>query len=156
MMHVAFVLSMRGIPQLYSGEEIGMEGKDDPDNRRDFPNAAFKFEGRNEKERQMFDWTRAWIAMRHDYPALRSGKLIDLFCDDETYIFARQLGKQTIVVAFNRENKTKVISVPVGSIGLRDSVMLHSLFGQLGSARVFNGTANLNLPPQSAMVFGVH
>src|SRR4029453_766960 len=37
MLHVAFVLSVRGIPQLYYGEEIALEGKDDPDNRRDFP-----------------------------------------------------------------------------------------------------------------------
>jgi glycosidase len=45
MMHTAFVLSVRGIPQLYAGEEIAMEGKEDPDNRRDFPIAAFKAEG---------------------------------------------------------------------------------------------------------------
>ncbi len=37
LMHTAFVISVRGIPQLYYGEEIAMEGKDDPDNRRDFP-----------------------------------------------------------------------------------------------------------------------
>ena len=42
MMHVAFILSVRGIPQLYYGEEIGMEGKDDPDNRRDFPVSALQ------------------------------------------------------------------------------------------------------------------
>ncbi len=34
MMHIAFILSVRGIPQLYYGEEIAMEGKEDPDNRR--------------------------------------------------------------------------------------------------------------------------
>jgi glycosidase len=156
MMHVAFVLSVRGIPQLYAGEEIAMEGKEDPDNRRDFPSRAFKFEGRNEKERQMFDWTRAWITIRHDYPALRSGKLIDLFSDDEAYVFARQLGKQAIVVAFNRENKRKQISVPVGSIGVRDGVMLYSLIGEGMSARVFHGEARLNLPPQTAIAFGIH
>ena len=37
MLHLAFTLSVRGIPQLYYGEEIAMEGKEDPDNRRDFP-----------------------------------------------------------------------------------------------------------------------
>jgi len=154
-LHVAFVLSVRGIPQLYAGEEIAMEGKEDPDNRRDFPSQAFKFEGRNEKERQMLDWTRAWIAMRHDYPALRSGKLIDLFSDDEIYVFARRLGKQTIVVAFNRENKTRLIQLPVGSIGVRDGVMLTSLFGPVTTARVFNGQVRLSLAPQTPMVFGV-
>ena len=36
-LHVAFIMTVRGIPQIYAGEEIAMEGEDDPDNRRDFP-----------------------------------------------------------------------------------------------------------------------
>jgi glycosidase len=154
MMHVAFVLSVRGIPQLYAGEEIAMEGKEDPDNRRDFPSAALTAEGRNAKERQMFDWTRAWIGMRREHPALRSGKLIDLFSDDETYVFARQLGAETIVVAFNRENKRKEISVPVSSIGIRDGATLKPLIGEAANARVVNGEARLTLSAQTAMAFG--
>ena len=50
MMHVAFTLSVRGIPQLYYGEEIAMEGKDDPDNRRDFP-GGFPGDARNAFDR---------------------------------------------------------------------------------------------------------
>src|SRR6185503_13142061 len=107
MMHVAFVLSVRGIPQLYAGEEIAMEGKEDPDNRRFFPSAAFNAEGRKPKEREMFDWTRAWIRLRREHAAMRSGKLIDLFYDDESYVFARQLGAETIIIAFNRDHKPK-------------------------------------------------
>ena len=150
MMHVAFVLSVRGIPQLYAGEEIAMEGKDDPDNRRDFPTAAFKAEGRKPKEREMFDWTRAWIRLRREQAALRVGKLIDLFVDDETYVFARQLGAETIVIAFNRENKEKQVTVPVGAIGVKDDVMLRSLMGGT-DARVKNGQATLRLPAATAV-----
>jgi glycosidase len=155
MMHTAFVLSVRGIPQLYAGEEIAMEGKEDPDNRRDFPVAAFTADGRDAKERQMFDWTRAWIGMRREHPALRSGRLIDLFSDDETYVFARQTGAETVVVAFNRENKRREISVPIGSIGVKDGVTLKSLIGEASSARVVNGEAKLTLSPQTAIAFGV-
>src|SRR6185369_509518 len=115
MMHVAFVLSVRGIPQLYAGEEIAMEGKDDPDNRRDFPSDAFRAEGRKPKEREMFDWTRSWIKLRREQAALRAGRLIDLFVDDERYVFARQLGGETVVVAFNRENREKRVTIPVGT-----------------------------------------
>jgi glycosidase len=155
MMHTAFVLSVRGIPQLYAGEEIAMEGKEDPDNRRDFPIAAFKAEGRNAKEQQMFAWTRAWIRLRREHAALRSGKLIELFSDDETYVFARQLGAETILVAFNRENKSKQISVPVGSIDVKDGVTFKTLIGPATSVRVVNGEAKLLLPPQVAMAFGI-
>ena len=153
MMHIAFVLSMRGIPQLYAGEEIAMEGKEDPDNRRDFPSEAFKVEGRNANQRQMFDWTRAWIRVRREHPALQSGKLIDLFSDDETYVFARQLGAETVVVAFNRENKQKEISIPIGSIDVKDGATLKTLISEAMSSRVVNGEAKLILSPQSARAF---
>jgi neopullulanase len=147
MMHTAFVLSVRGIPQLYAGEEIAMEGGEDPDNRRDFPSSAFKAEGRNAKQQQMFDWTRAWIGLRRQHAALRSGRLIDLFFDDETYVFARQLENETIIVAVNRENKVKQVTVPVGTIRLK------ALIGDV-SARVVNGEATLVLPAQSAVALG--
>jgi glycosidase len=154
MMHTAFVLSVRGIPQLYAGEEIAMEGGEDPDNRRDFPRGAFRADGRTVKQQQMFDWTRTWIRLRHEHASLRSGRLIDLFFDDGAYVFARQLEKETIIVAFNRENKMKQVSIPVGSIGLKDDVMLKTLIGVKLNARVVNGQAVTNLPPQSVMALG--
>jgi glycosidase len=150
MMHVAFVLSVRGIPQLYAGEEIAMEGKEDPDNRRDFPSGAFKADGRKPNEREMFEWTRSWIRLRREQAALRAGKLIDLFVDDDTYVFARQLGAETIVIAFNRENKQKQVTINVGSIGVKDGVVMRSLIGEAGG-RVENGEARLTLPAQSAV-----
>ncbi len=155
MMHVAFVLSVRGIPQLYAGEEIAMEGKDDPDNRRDFPRAAFRAEGRKRQEQQMFEWTRSWIKLRREQAAMRQGRLIDLFFDDESYVFARQLGRETVVVAINREGKEKPLIVPLGSIGLRDGTVLRSLIGRHASVRVQNGEAKLVLTAQSAMAFEV-
>ncbi|HKP80895.1 MAG TPA: alpha-amylase family glycosyl hydrolase [Pyrinomonadaceae bacterium] len=154
MMHAAFVLSVRGIPQLYAGEEIAMEGKEDPDNRRFFPSAAFTAEGRKPKEREMFDWTRAWIRLRREHAAMRAGKLIDLFYDDDSYVFARQLGAETIIVAFNRENKPKPVMIPARSIGLKDGVMLKSLIGRETTGRVSKGAALLILPAQTAIAFG--
>jgi glycosidase len=153
MMHTAFILSVRGVPQLYAGEEIAMEGGEDPDNRRDFPSSAFKAEGRNAKQQQMFDWTRAWIRLRREHAALRSGRLIDLYFDDDAYVFARQLEKETIVIAINRENKPKQVSLPVATIGLRDGVMLKGLIGDV-SGRVVNGEAVLTLPAQRAVALG--
>ena len=82
---------------------------------------------------------------------MRSGKLIDLFVDDETYVFARQLGAETIVVAFNRENKPRLISIPVGTIGVKDGVMLKALIGGDVSGRVEKGEARLTLPGKGAV-----
>ncbi len=68
---------------------------------------------------------------------------MDLFVDDETYVFARQLGEETIVVAFNRENKPKQVVIPL-------EMMLRPLIGDT-SARVEKGETTLTLPARSAV-----
>ena len=151
MMHVAFVLSVRGTPQLYAGEEIAMEGKEDPDNRRFFPARAFTNEGRTLKEQEMFDWTRSWIRLRREQAALRNGRTIDLFYDDDAYVFARRQDNETVIVAFNRLNQEKRVTIPAGAIGLmKDGVTLMPLIGA-ADGRVVGGEVVIKLPAQTAV-----
>lgn len=160
MMHVAFTLSVRGIPQLYYGEEIVMEGKDDPDNRRDFPGGfpgdprnAFAASGRKQREQKMFEWTRAWLRLRAAHPALRSGNLIDLFYDDDSYVFARRDQNETVIIAFNRSEQEKKLTVPVGLVGVKDGSDLAALIGAKTSAQVMKGQATMTLPERSAVAY---
>ena len=162
MMHVAFILSVRGIPQLYYGEEIAMEGKDDPDNRRDFPGGfpgdprnAFDASGRKPKEQKMYQWTRAWLRLRTEHRALRSGSLIDLFYDDDTYVFARKDQSETVVVAFNRSEQEKKVTVPVGLVDVKDGADIVGLIGTRTNARVVKGKVTLTLPERAAVAFKV-
>ncbi len=159
MMHLAFTLSIRGIPQLYYGEEIAMEGKEDPDNRRDFPGgfagderSAFTPGGRKPKEQRMFEWTRSWLHMRAAHSALRRGHLIDLFHDDEVYVFARQDKSETVIVAFNRAAEIRKIPLSLSSIGLKSDRKLRALIGS-GGASLVNGQAMLSIPPTTAIAF---
>ena len=140
-LHTAFVLSTRGIPQLYYGEEIALAGKDDPYNRRDFPANAFDANGRNARERKMFEWTRDWIRLRREHSALRRGKLIDLVYDDNVYVFARQDTSETVIIAINRQGKQQSITIPFKPVALL-----------LGKIRVIRGS-KLTLPPNSAVAF---
>jgi glycosidase len=160
MMHVAFTLSTRGIPQLYYGEEIAMEGKDDPDNRRDFPGGfpgdtrnAFTAAGRKEKEQRMFEWTQAWIKLRSEHPALKQGRLVDLYYDDDVYVFARQHQNETLIVGFNRDSAEKKASLPLGALGLRDGAELSPLIGGAVRSRVANRQALLNIPAKTAVAY---
>ncbi len=162
MMHTAFILSVRGTPQLYYGEEIAMEGKEDPDNRRDFPGgfpgdsrSAFEVGGRTAKEQQMYEWTRSWIRLRTEHPAIRRGRLIDLFYDDDAYVFARRDQNETVIIAINRATQEKKVVIAAGAIGLRDGARLTSLTGRTTGARVANGQATLILPPRTAVAYRV-
>jgi glycosidase len=161
MMHMAFTLSVRGVAQLYYGEEIAMEGKGDPDNRRDFPGGfpgdarnAFQSSGRTPDEERMWAWTREWIRLRRDHSAIREGRLIDLYYDDDAYVFARQDLSETVLVAMNRSKKEKTITLPLGTIGLRDGVELTPLIGTSGG-RVEKGAGTLTLAKISAAAIGV-
>jgi glycosidase len=160
MMHMAFTLSVRGIPQFYYGEEIAMEGGHDPDNRRDFPGGfpgdarnAFEAQGRKPKEQQMYDWTRAWIRLRAAHLALRRGQLTDLFYDNDTYVFARQDKTETVVIAINRADKKREITIPAAAIGLRDGESLTSLLPRGSSAPIANGSATLSVPARTVAAF---
>ena len=160
MMHLAFTLGVRGIPQLYYGEEIAMEGRDDPDNRRDFPGGfpgdehnAFEASGRKPKEQKMFEWTRSWIRLRAEHSALRSGSLIDLFYDDDTYVFARRNQNETVIIAFNRSGEEKKVTVPVGLVGVKDGLDVAGLIGTTASAQVMRGQATLTLPGRTAVAY---
>ena len=160
MMHSAFTLSVRGTPQLYYGEEIAMEGKDDPDDRRDFPGGfpgdarnAFQSSGRMRDEARMWEWTRDWIRLRRDHSALRDGRLIDLFYDDDAYVFARQDSRETIIIAINRAPQEKKVVIPARAISLRDGADLATLIGSAVRARVANGQAVLTVPARSAVAY---
>ena len=162
MMHVAFTLSVRGVPQLYYGEEIAMEGKDDPDNRRDFPGgfpgdsrSAFLSSGRTRNQDRMWTWTRDWIKLRRHHSALRNGQLIDLYYDDDTYIFARQNQSETVIIAINRGSQENEITVPAGAIGLRDGSELVPLQGASVVSQIADGNATLRLPSRLALAFRV-
>ncbi|HEX9960785.1 MAG TPA: alpha-amylase family glycosyl hydrolase, partial [Pyrinomonadaceae bacterium] len=125
MLHTAFILSTRGIPQLYYGEEIAMTGGHDPDNRKDFTGgwredkiSKFTREGRTADEQKMFEWTQKWIKLRRENEIVRNGKTIDLFYDNDAYVFARTNECRTMIFAFNFSNQKKRIEFKSAAIGV--------------------------------------
>jgi neopullulanase len=122
MLHMAFILSSRGIPQIYYGEEIAMTGGHDPDNRKDFPggfpgdgrSACIKA-GRSSDEQRMFDWTKQWIRHRRENHSMRTGLTVDLFYDSESYVFGRidtsSPARGFLLLGFNLSNEPKKIPV---------------------------------------------
>jgi glycosidase len=156
-LQVAFTLASRGIPQLYYGDEIGMRGEDDPDNRHDFPGGfpgdgrdAFAAAGRTPDEQQMWSWTRDWIALRRAHLALRHGELIDLAVDADHYVFARRVPCETIVIALNRSAKPATAGFSAASVRARPGMSLVPLLGGHEAVQVTGEQVSLTLPESSA------
>jgi glycosidase len=162
MMHVAFTLTIRGTPQLYYGEELGMEGGDDPDNRRDFPGGfvgdarnAFTKAGRTATEQRMFEWTRDWIRLRREHSSIRHGALIDLYFDDDAYAFARRDGEETTVIVINRAAAPKELAIMAELIEARDGARLEPLLVAKDGAVFAAGAAKVNVPAKTAVAYKV-
>ena len=160
MLHLAYTLTIRGTPQLYYGEELGMAGGHDPDNRRDFPGgfagdarSAFEAGGRTPAERRVFGWTRDWLRLRREHAALRRGSLIDLHFDEDTYAFSRRDGEETVVVAFNRAAAPKELSLPAAYLEARDGARLEPLLAPQGAPQVAAGAVKLNVPARTAVAY---
>lgn len=153
----AFVLTTRGVPQLYYGDEIGMEGPDEPTTRGDFPGGfpgdkrnAFTLEGRTRQEREIFDYVRKAVHLHTELPQLKRGRLINLFVATQQYVYARKLNNSSVVIAINNDLKATTIDFAVQQAGFANGAELVDRLGSLGTVRVNNGRLSLNLPARSA------
>jgi alpha-amylase len=102
------LFTMRGIPQIYYGTEIGLEGwkdGDDRDLRRDFPWVIIGSDNHplshQRKEHEIYDWTKALIQLRKKNAALRYGTTITLWSDDLVYAFLRIALDDVVLVVIN-------------------------------------------------------
>jgi neopullulanase len=161
-LHTAFILATRGIPQLYYGEEVGMTGGDDPFNRNDF--TKFDKSGLSKDESDVYWFTRNWIDIRKTYPALRSGKTIDLHYDKDVYVFARQYKGETIVIALNRGNADATVQIDENNLGFTKGKYSYGANGSNlkkeyieKNSDIFsvNGSVLLTIPANNVIAFDV-
>ncbi|HSK64333.1 MAG TPA: alpha-amylase family glycosyl hydrolase, partial [Pyrinomonadaceae bacterium] len=137
----AFVLTTRGVPQLYYGDEIAMTGPDEPTTRQDFPGGP-----RTSEERELFEYIRRLIALRRELEPLRTGPLINLYVSEQQYAYARG----TVIVALNNEDKQAEISFDTD---LTDGTVMHDRLGGSSDLVVRDGKLKMSLPKRSAAIF---
>ena len=152
-------LTLRGIPELYYGDEIGMPGGGDPDNRRDFPGGwpgdpknAFTAEGRTGEQQELFAYVQLLLRLRREHPSLRSGKLWDLFSDETAYVFLRETEEERVLVAFNNSAEPRELRVPLRDTAAEGAAGFTRVLGE-AKAQVFKGEARISSPAQSISIF---
>lgn len=146
---LAFLLQFThpGAPCVYYGDEVGLEGEKDPDNRRAFPwnEKAWNIELR--------DYVKKLTAARKRLAALRRGDLARVYLSEENsaYAYARLLGEETVLVAVNASGETRHLGVPVKDLGWEDGRVVADA---LNPARygVRDGVVELTLGPWSGVI----
>jgi neopullulanase len=153
------VMTMRGTPQLYYGDEIAMAGGDDPDNRRDFPGGfpadgldAFQRGGRDSKQESVFQHQKLLGQLRAELEPLRRGNLINLVANEHQYVYARSTSSASVIVAFNNGNKPAMVEFNVADTKLSDGMTLVDRLGTVKDAQIMNNLVRFELPSRSSAI----
>jgi glycosidase len=119
-MGVAWLLTCRGIPQLYYGTEVLMKGISNPDGwvRLDFPGGwpgdaknAFTGVGLTKDEKEMLDYTRVLGNYRKSSSAITTGKLMQYIPNNGLYVYFRYDEKQTVMCVMNTTSESKKVDM---------------------------------------------
>lgn len=118
-MAMTLIATVRGIPQLYYGSEIGMKGdkgKGDADIRRDFPggwngdtNNAFTKEGRTAEQQKFFEFSSKLFTWRKSKEVIHSGKMTHYVPDNNVYVYFRYNEKETVMVIINNNSDKQTL-----------------------------------------------
>ena len=172
---VTLQMALPGVPVVYYGDEAGMWGADDPDDRKPmvWPDLAYADEALDPLGRPrtpdavafdstLFAFYQRAIALRHGDAVLRRGSLCVLAADSaaRSVAFERVLNGERRVVALNRSDQSQFLAFPPGA----PRTPLVPIFASTGdvadiASLVFvleeNGDSavGLRLPPRTAVVF---
>lgn len=155
------VMTARGTPILYYGDEIAMPGGGDPDNRRDFPGGfpgdarnAFTATGRNAQENDAFNHLAKLGEVRRQLEPLRRGRSLDLLDEEQQLAFARVTDKGAVVVIFNNDTKPAEVSFDISMIKtIPANVTLSDALGKLQDIRISNWIVKATIPARSAGIY---
>jgi glycosidase len=157
----SLLLTVRGIPQIYSGDEMGMPGGDDPDNRRDFPGGfpgdsrnAFTAAGRTPQEQAIFTHVQTLLRLRRAHAALRGGQQTNIAWDNTYWAYMRETAGDKVLVVFNNAAQPRQLQIPLGDTPLERA---HSLQGLLNSApaQIQDGALQVTIPATSVLIYEV-
>jgi cyclomaltodextrinase / maltogenic alpha-amylase / neopullulanase len=123
-----------GVPCIYYGDEIGMLGTKDPDNRRSFPwNDPAKWNN------ELLGYFKDCVTLRHRYAALRTGDFRFIFAEGSAVAYLRSQGNERLIVVLNPGQATDINIVIHPEFGLPEGVTLKTVFGPAATYAVTNG-----------------
>ncbi|WP_348800479.1 glycoside hydrolase family 13 protein [Flavobacterium adhaerens] len=120
-MAMTLLATVRGIPQIYYGSEIGMAGNKDKEGdgaiRQDFPggwpgdtNNAFTKAGRTAEQQQFFDFSSKLFNWRKSNDVVHFGKMKHYLPENNVYVYFRYTDSKSVMVVINNSKESKTFS----------------------------------------------
>jgi glycosidase len=163
------VLTMRGTPEIYYGDELAMKGGPDPDNRHDFPGGfpgdkhdAFTRAGRTPVQNEVHDWVQGLLHFRDSEPVFGDGGQQDIVHDATTlvYVRARDLSRgcadgevDRVLVAVNDGDKAETLKIDPTDTALSGCSQFVSAAGTHVRAALRAGKVVMTLGPWEMAIY---
>ena len=100
---VVWLFSWPGVPCIYYGDEVGLDGDNDPFCRKPFP------WDEKQQDAELLALYQRLAALRKATPALRHGGCEVLYAEGDVVVFVRVLGAERVMVAINRRAACEVV-----------------------------------------------
>jgi glycosidase/fibronectin type 3 domain-containing protein len=141
-----------GAPTVYYGDEVGLTGDDDPDDRRTYPWTDLG----GSPDTALFNHYKTLASLRKANAALTTGDFQVLLADDaaDTVAYGRRTGTQGAIVAINRSGSSRTLQIPVAGY-LNNGTVLSTRLGvgaSGGNYTVANGAVEVTLPAMSGLL----
>ncbi len=150
MLSMAFLMTIRGMPMLYYGTEVGLAGGADPDNRRDM---------QFNQDPQLRQYLKSLTQMRQSQRALRRGQQLEMWQDDQVYGFSRMTEKvdEEVIAFFNNSSQpqTRRVQIRAESPLKNSSTALINLLNAQDRIQIENGQITVTVPPMGQAIYGV-
>lgn len=157
-MALTIMATVRGIPQIYYGSEIGMSGdknKGDADIRRDFPggwkgdtNNAFSATGRTAEQNRFFDFTSKLLNWRKKNNAIHFGKMKHYLPDNNVYVYFRYTDDQSVMVLVNNSNKAQSVKTS----RFQESIQNHTAVYDVLNQKRYELGSEINIDAKSVLI----
>jgi len=159
---MAALMTLRGIPQIYYGSEIGMTGKKengDGDIRRDFPGgwisdkkSAFNEKERTPVQKSYFDFTKKLINWRRTKSVIHKGKTLHYVPENDIYVYFRYSEKSRVMIIINNSLKKQNLSLHRFHEGIAGRTNGFEII----SEKQISLAKNLEVSPETAYIIELH
>jgi glycosidase len=155
---MTLILTVRGIPQIYYGDEIGMQGdkgKGDGDIRRDFPGGwpgdaqnAFTENGRTDIQNQYFNFTKKLLNWRKNKSVIHNGKTTHYVPENNVYVYFRHNEKESVMVVINNSDKPQTIHTK----RFKENILSYTKGTDIISEKDYNLNDSIEIQGKSSMI----
>lgn len=146
---LSLIMGYPGVPCVYYGDEVGLPGDKDPDNRRPMPWDESKW------DTDMLAHYRAWIGLRRTSHALKYGGMQTLYAAGDVFAFSRHSTEQHVIVLTHRgKSAVTGFRLPVRAAGVPDGATLTDLISG-ASYTVSDGAITIDLLSYHTAAFEV-